>query len=258
MKETTTTGTICFKDDFGIVYKISKITYTEHADETFEYVFTPFYEVIDMLNADLFQGIPGLKLETHKKQYVRTNVIPTFIAERTPGKNRENLWELLETVGMTYLNQLEWLIRTDTTYSGDRLYVKRYEPADEKQLIKTNAVSRTILKSCRYLLDAICYGNDVESPEYTINDSNRKDIYHILYQLYANECKRVNANKRAGIRKGAEAGHYKGRKRKYANTPKMYDICDAFAKKKITEKEALDALGISRATFYRRLKALRQ
>ena len=28
---------------------------------------------------------------------------------------------------MQYLNQLEWLIRTDTKYSGDKLFVKRPE-----------------------------------------------------------------------------------------------------------------------------------
>lgn len=28
---------------------------------------------------------------------------------------------------------LEWLIKTDTVYSGDLLYVKAYEPSDERQ-----------------------------------------------------------------------------------------------------------------------------
>lgn len=55
---------------------------------------------------------------------MRENVVPVFISERTPGENREDLWELLEECGVQYLNRLEWLIRTETRYSGDGMYVQ--------------------------------------------------------------------------------------------------------------------------------------
>lgn len=68
-----------------------------------------------------------MDLDLRKKEYIRRNRVPVFISERTPSKNRENLIELLDACGMDYLNRLEWLIRTDTRYAGDSLYVCRWE-----------------------------------------------------------------------------------------------------------------------------------
>ena len=50
--------------------------------------------------------------------------MPVFISEREPMKNRENLYELLEECDMDYWDPLEQLIRTDSHYFGDRLYVQ--------------------------------------------------------------------------------------------------------------------------------------
>lgn len=119
MKSVTTTGLICLDDSFGLTYRIAKITYTEREDDSFEYEIEPCYSVIDLLNTDQFQGIPGLDLSLRKRVYRRTNITPTFIDERTPGPQRKNLQELLEAEGMQYLNRLEWLILTDLRYSGD-------------------------------------------------------------------------------------------------------------------------------------------
>ena len=141
MKEMKTTGIICLSDDLHIEYKIAKIEYTERDDDSFTYVFTPYYNVIDLLSPPVFQGIPGLDLDLRKPEYVRENTIPVFISERAPNKNRENLWELLENEEMKYLNQLEWLIRTKMQYSGDRLYVKKISVDDEKQCIELDRKS---------------------------------------------------------------------------------------------------------------------
>lgn len=258
MREHTTEGTICLKDDYGIEYKISKITYKEREDESFLYVFRPYYEVIDMLGPGLFQGIPGLNLETHREEYVRENIIPTFISERSPGKNRENLAEMLEQVGMTYLNQLEWLIRTDTRYSGDRMYVKRYSSEDDKHTVSMKESPQRIINACRDILDIICYGNDLHAESYNIDDDNRKDFYGLLYGLYSNEMDIRRQNLADGIKNGAANGHYKGRRKKNVNTPKLNEVSNALAAHRISEAEAMERLGVSRATLYRRLKEVRQ
>ena len=258
MKEISVKGTICLKDDYGIEYKISEIEYIEKEDETFKYIFRPYYEVIDMLTPKLFQGIPGLNLDKRQSEYVRDNIIPTFISERTPGANRENLQEMLEKVGMNYLNQLEWLIRTDTQYSGDRLYVKRYTDTDKKQTVKVSLSQTRALKSCRQLLDIICYGNDIAGDNYTINSMNRKDFYKVLYAIYSNEIDDRKNNLLEGIRRGAEKKHYKGRIRKYINTPKLYEINKDLLSHRISAEEAAKLLDISRATLYRRLKEIRK
>ena len=44
MNSITTSELICIKD-------------------TFKYIFTPYYDVIDLLNSDIFQGLPGLELD---------------------------------------------------------------------------------------------------------------------------------------------------------------------------------------------------
>jgi hypothetical protein len=53
------------------------------------------------------------------------NYVPVFITERTPGPSREDLWELLESVGLDYYDRLEWLIRTDLRAAIDNLIVER-------------------------------------------------------------------------------------------------------------------------------------
>ncbi len=256
MKEMTTTGLICLRDDLELEYKIAKIEYTEREDESFVYVFTPYYPVIDLLSPPNFQGIPGLNLDLHKPQYVRENIVPVFISERAPNKNREDLWTLLESVDMKYLNQLEWLMRTKLRYSGDRLYVRRLLSGDEKQCVELadpaeHDRARTI---CQRILQVICLGHDVRASGYSIDDSNRKAFYALLISLYRKEIEYPKTRRREGTRKAAAAGKYRGRQRIRIDDTKAIEVLGQFRQGKLTEAQALEKLGISRATFYRRLK----
>lgn len=85
-------GTICLKGQNNFIYKICKITYRLFEDESFEYVFEPNYFLIDLLDSKYFQGISGLNLDLKKQEYIRKNIIPTFISERVPQKNREDFY----------------------------------------------------------------------------------------------------------------------------------------------------------------------
>ena len=256
MKESLTKGLICLRDDLDIEYKIASITYIEREDESFSYIFIPFYNVIDLLGFPIFQGIPGLNLDLRREKYVRDNRVPVFISERSPGKNREDLWELLEEVGMNYLNPLEWLIRTDTRYGGDRFYVKRYMAEDEAHCV-TVKEDRGLERSAsysRYLLDLICHGHDVITEFYTIDDSNRKEYYSLLMTLYRKDVEYQRSRQKDGVKKGAAQGNYRGRARIQMDELNATEVFESFRERKITETEALKKLGISRATFYRRLK----
>ena len=82
---------ICLNDEFNLTYKVAEITYIERDDESFEYEIKPNYSVIGLLDSKDFQGIPGLDIDLKKRSYVRKNVIPVFISERAPAKNREDL-----------------------------------------------------------------------------------------------------------------------------------------------------------------------
>lgn len=54
MREVKTAGMICVKDDYGFEYHISKIEYIEREDESYSYLFTPNYSVIDLLSSSIF------------------------------------------------------------------------------------------------------------------------------------------------------------------------------------------------------------
>ncbi|MCR4901922.1 MAG: hypothetical protein K6A23_03620 [Butyrivibrio sp.] len=253
MREMTTYGDICLDDEYDFTYKVADITYTEREDESFIYEIRPNYSVISLLNTKLFQGIPGLNLDLHKEVYVRENVIPVFISERSPGKNREDLWELLKSCNMDYLNQLEWLIRTDTRYSGDRMYVNpRQNKSIEIDSIGTLGNRSSII--CRKMLEVICYGNDIVSPNLRIDDSNRKQYYELLKSLYSTERKYIDSRRSAGIAASAKKGNYKGRSRIKLHKLEAIEIFGDYEAKNISSKEAAQKLGISTSTFLRRYR----
>ncbi|MBO5486916.1 MAG: hypothetical protein J5988_08340, partial [Eubacterium sp.] len=207
MKEMETSGIICLDDEFDFTYYVAEIKYTEREDESYRYEITPNYNVISLLSDRYFQGIPGLDLDLKKESYVRENIVPVFISERTPGENREDLWSLLEDCHMQYLNRLEWLIRTETRYSGDSLYVCR----PDKKSLTVSSIGELGNRSAiisRKILEVICAGGEIVSKDIVIDDSNRKSYYELLMALYRTERKFLDEKRRAGIKKSAKQGNY--------------------------------------------------
>ncbi len=254
MEKHITKGIICLEQD-GIEYEISKIEYYYYDDNNEKYVFTPYWEVIDLLPSSVFQGIPGLEMSLRKKQYER-NIVPVFISERTPSENRVDLWDMLKACNMTYLNRLEWLIRTDTRYFGDNLYVNRYE--EKKSLTKANDLTKfhygdklnissisnlgkemkTIIK---ILLRIVASGAELNAPELNITNTNRKEYFNLLFTLN---------------HKMYEEGiiHKRGRKKIKVSIPELDEKYILYCEGKITREEAMKQLNISsQSTFYRRV-----
>ena len=253
MREIVTRGDICLNDDYNLTYKVAEIIYTEREDESFVYEIRPNYSVISLLDSKDFQGIPGLDMDLKKKSYVRENVIPVFISERAPARNREDLWELLKECDMQYLNQLEWLIRTNTRYSGDKLFVKR----PENKTLKTETINILGNRSaviCRKVLEVICYGDEVISPTLTINDENRKQYYDLLIALYSTERKFLDSRRSKGIKQSAKEGNYRGRAKIRIDKLAAQEIFLDYQNKKINSTEAARLLAISKSTFLRRYK----
>ena len=257
MREITTHGDICLKDEYEFVYKVADIVYTEREDESFAYEIRPNYSVIDLLKTEDFQGIPGLDLDLKKEVYIRENVIPVFISERAPGKNREDLWTLLKKYNMQYLNQLEWLIRTDTRYSGDKLYVQR--PEDKSIKVKSiNSLGKRSAVICRKILEIICYGSSVTSPVVNIDDTNRKEYFELLMSLYKTERKYLDARRSEGISSSAKKGNYKGRKRIKIDKLASQEVFLDYEAKRINSNEAAKKLEISKSTFLRRYREFKE
>ncbi len=257
MKEMLTQGVISLKDALGFDYRIALITYVEREDETYAYRFQPDYSVMDLLPTSLFQGIPGLDLSKRKRVYVRENMTPVFISERTPGEGREDLWSLLESHGMTYLNRLEWLIRTETRYSGDPMVVDRYDPDDWKRTVSFEEMEVEEIRSTslmKKLLHEICLGHHIHAPQFQVEDHNRKAYHALLMSLYRKERKYIREQQATGVRKAAEEGHFKGRKRISLDTMKQHEVFSAYRQGRLKESDAVRKLKVSRSTFFRRLK----
>ncbi len=244
---------ICLDDEYDFTYHIAEITYTEWEDESYLYEIVPNYSVISLLPSKLFQGIPGLDLDQRKDVYVRKNMVPVFISERTPDENREDLWELLESCNMEYLNRLEWLIRTNTRYSGDYLYVCRKDIQDLKFDNLTELGSRSAV-ICRKVLEVICMGGTVTTKDFTIDDHNRKSYYELFLSIYKTERTYLDEKRKTGIKKAAEDGAYRGRERTKLDSLKLQEMFYAYEKGKITGEQAAERLNISRSTFLRRYK----
>ena len=247
MKEQRTTGMICVTDKLGIEFRMCRIDYIVKDDGHYLYTFRPDYSVIDMLSPPLFQGIPGLNLDLRKEEYAREDMEPVFITERTPGKNRADLWELLQSVGMDHLNRLEWLIRTDLQYFGDSMYAIRYEEPTVVDMRDANLTFRVM--SLR-ILKEICAGNDVILSNITIDRSNRTFAYHLLMDIL-----KKNDSKIKEMRSEGELPSL-GRRRKEINQKDLEFVKLNMDMGIMTSDVAAKKLGIGRATLFRRLKEM--
>lgn len=256
MRKLTTMGFICLEDNYKFIYKIAKIEYEEWENGEFNYIFRPFYNVINMLPDYLFQGIPGLDLSLEKAVYERKNIVPTFISERTPSERREDLWMLMEESGMQALNRLEWLIRTNTRYSGDRFFVIPFD-GNDNYIYNVRSMYDLVNRMDslnRKLLEIICFGDYLYTDDVVIDDESRSYYYKLLMPMYIRDFTRKKKLKTSGITKAKEQNLYKGRGQIKID-PLLFDrVASDYKHRKITIDQAIAILKISRSTFFRRLR----
>ncbi len=253
MKKHTVKATILVTDTLNVTYNVCYIEQIVYEDDTFEYIFRPNYAVIELLDSKTFQGIPGLNIDLKKKEYVRKNKIPTFIYERTPQKNREDLWDLLDEVGLEYLDHLEWLIRTDKTYTGDNLTVEAFHEPNTFVFNDVTDISADNYKVIKFVLEVVTMGSFLIAGHYKIDDSNRHAQHALIYPLFKNEVKRRSRKQRIGIEKAQQEKKYSGRKKINVSIPLLSELSEKIHKNEITADEAAKILNISKRTLYRRL-----
>lgn len=272
----TNAGVIKAVGKYGEKYSVGKIEYQTFFNEEYQYIITPYWDVIDGLDSSVFQGIPGITMELRLEKYYRVNMQPVFITERSPSRNREDLWELMESVGLDYYDRFEWLIRTSLTCGNDNLIVERYRDSpdtftyrealanpdclqygDRVIVPSQSSISRNPSVYTEKLLQLLGAGVVVtfEKENMQIDRENRDSIMMILrQQYYAGRILRGN-RKKEGIDRAKQRGQYRGRKRIPVDAGKLESVRELFHNKKITEKQAMERLGIaSRSTFYRRLR----
>lgn len=248
-------GIICI-EQYGIEFQLCVIEHIIYSEDYFKYVFHPNYSVIELLDSDVFQGIPGLDLDKKKKEYVRKNIIPTFISERVPSANRENLYELLDKVGLTYINPIEYLIRTDDKYSGDDLYVVKYS---EKTLVNLDdfLTKNNVQSTIKMILDNLAKGNNVFYNQTTIDDSNRKEVFKLLLGLYLKSLALNKAKQKAGIEEAKKNHKYQGRKAVEVDIMIFRETVMKVENNLLSLNDALSLLNISRDKYYRLKKLLK-
>ena len=261
--------------------QVGKITYEQFENEEFQYIISPFWPIIDTLSSKVFQGIPGIDMSLRLEHYYRVNYVPVFITERTPGSSREDLWELLDSVGLDYYDRLEWLIRTDLRAAIDNLIVERARDEMKIQEIQNSTMLRQKLEEGQYgdefVIENIavlgknskeCVKRLNRMMHYGIELTSKKEKVHLCvedYQawmpifehLYEMDEYQRREQQQKGIQQAKKKGVYKGRKRKKFDEQFLKEQIGRFQKNEISLAEVLKITDMSKSTLYRRMKEMR-
>ena len=260
----------------GEKISVAQIDYQEFDEENFQYVISPYWEIVDGLPASVFQGIPGIDMDLRLKDYYRVNYIPTFIAERTPSESREDLWELLESVDLDYYDRFEWLLRTKMRAANDNLIVERRRIEETVGQFASGIISglqygdQVIVESMESIADTtagltdsmfniVTSGIDVvtESGQVLVDAMTRAAmIPYMVAQRIMSRRERIS-HQQAGIEQAKKDGKYAGRKPTPVDENVLRQVAKELDKGIITVEEAMKRTKInSRSTFYRKLRNL--
>lgn len=260
----------------GEKISVAQIDYQEFDEENFQYVISPYWEIVDGLPASVFQGIPGIDMDLRLKDYYRVNYIPTFIAERTPSESREDLWELLESVDLDYYDRFEWLLRTKMRAANDNLIVERRRIEETVGQFASGIISglqygdKVIVESMESIADTtagltdgmfniVTSGIDVvtESGQVLVDAMTRAAmIPYMVAQRIMSRRERIS-HQQAGIEQAKKDGKYAGRKPTPVDENVLRQVAKELDKGIITVEEAMKRTKInSRSTFYRKLRNL--
>ena len=260
----------------GEKISVAQIDYQEFDEENFQYVISPYWEIVDGLPASVFQGIPGIDMDLRLEAYYRVNYIPTFIAERTPSENREDLWEILESVGLDYYDRFEWLIRTPMRAANDNLIVERRRTKQVIEKYTTGILStlqygdKVIVDSMEVIADTtagfadeiftvITNGVDIisESGQMLVDITTRSSMIPIIIAQKIIAQREYAKNRRSGIEQAKKQGKYTGRKPIEVDEKVLRQVNQELKAGLISVEEAMKRTKIgSKSTFYRKVRAL--
>ena len=270
-------GIIYAVDRNGSKYAVSRVDFERYDDQNFQYIFAPEWSVIDTLPASIFQGIPGLDMSLRLERYYRVNMTPYFIADRTPSEGREDLWELLEEVGLDYYDRFEWLLRTNMRCGTDNLIVEHAEearhipfesveslpdnlqPSDCIAIKGLQSIATTNHQLRKILLQILRSGAQIwdESEARLLSEEECSLLLNLLMLQESMEKKQNKQRHQEGVTRAKKDGKYVGRKKITVDQNLFRQIAEDFRARKINEEEAMARSGISsRSTFYRRLKEI--
>ena len=262
----------------GEKISVAQIDYQEFDEENFQYVISPYWDIVDGLPASVFQGIPGIDMDLRLKDYYRVNYVPTFIAERTPSESREDLWELLKSVDLDYYDRFEWLLRTKMRAANDNLIVERRrieETVEElvdgvilglqygDKLIANSieSMANSVAGLSDIMFNIVTRGIDVitENGQVLVDAMARSSMvpYIITQRIMARRERAVNHQ--AGIDQAKKEGKYVGRKPTPVDENVLRQVARELEDGIISVEDAMKRTKInSRSTFYRKVRGLKK
>ena len=260
----------------GEKISVAQIDYQEFDEENFQYVIIPYWDIIDGLPASVFQGLPGIDMELRLDRYYRVNYIPVFITERTPSENREDLWEILESVGLDYYDRFEWLLRTTMRAANDNLIVERRRESQVVEEFRPGILSglqygdKIIVDSLEKIADttagfedriftAVTNGVDIvsQNSDVLVGMMVRSAMVSVAVTQRILERRELALKRRAGIEQAKKNGKYTGRKPIDVDEKVLRQVNQELKAGLITVEEAMKRTKIgSRSTFYRKVRAL--
>lgn len=260
----------------GEKISVAQIDYQEFDEENFQYVISPYWEIIDGLPASVFQGIPGIDMDLRLVRYYRVNYIPTFIAERTPSENREDLWDILESVGLDYYDRFEWLLRTTMRSANDNLIVERRRTSQVVERFAAGILStlqygdKVIVDSLEEISDttsgftdgiftALTNGVDIinQREQVLVDITTRSSMVPIVVTQRIIARREHALNRRTGIEQAKKDGKYTGRKPIEVDEKVLQQVNRELKAGFISVEEAMKRTKIgSKSTFYRKVRGL--
>ena len=266
------TGIIKAIDLNGYRFSVGEISYERFDDQNFQYIISPFWDLITYLPVEIFQGIPGINLTLKKEHYYRVNMTPAFIRIRTPSPSREDLWDLLEEVHLDYYDRFEWLLRSEKRCGDDNLIVVRkrtaqsfdstsdlndIQPGDQLTINRICDVSPKKTELAYSIYRALISGAEIyiHSEQRFLTRQERENMLYLLREMMEYNSDYSTIRQKDGIRLAKIQGKYHGRKRLPVDPLLLRHTEHEFRQGQLSEKDAMNVLNIhSRSTFYRRLK----
>ena len=261
----------------GEKISVAQIDYQEFDEENFQYVISPYWDIVDGLPASVFQGIPGIDMDLRLKDYYRVNYVPTFIAERTPSESREDLWELLKSVDLDYYDRFEWLLRTKMRAANDNLIVERrrieetveelvdgvilgLQYGDKLVANSIEAMANSVAGLSEMMFNIVTRGIDVvtENGQVLVDAMARSSMVPYMITQRIMSRRERTANRQVGIDQAKKAGKYSGRKPTPVDENVLRQVTEQLEDGIISIEEAMKRTKInSRSTFYRKVRGLK-
>lgn len=257
-------------------YSVGEIVFERYDDQNYQYIIKPYWNLIKSIPNGIFQGIPGINMDLRHDTYYRVNMTPAIISMRTPSESRENVRQLMASVGLDYYDRFEWLLRSESRCGDDNLIVVRksertdrtisiseinninMSPEDTLNIHSLNELSANSSSIVQHVYQILQSGVQVYiAREDRYLEENERTIMLYLLRNMLEGINNTNMNNRKNGRELAKKlGKYTGRKPIEVDENLLRSVSKAFRLHEISEQDALQKLSMSRSTFYRKLKTL--